>query len=459
MRGVAVARKHPAYIACRDSGVEWLGNVPSSWGVVSLKRAASAERPITYGIVQCGPNVSPSGIPYIRPVDMQDERGVVVGDLQHTTPEIAGPYARASLRPGDIVVSIGPSFGKVMVVPFELMGANLTQGTARVAAAEGVEGRFLFWVLRSPHAWAHWDSGCAGATFRALTLSLLGETPVPLPPLPEQRAIAAFLDRETAKIDTLVLKKERLLELLDEQRTALISRAVTKGLDPDVPMKDSGVEWLGAVPEGWEVVRLQYAARLESGHTPDKKVPEYWDGGDIPWVSLNDTGYLRDHDYIHETAHRITREGLAHSSARLLPPGTVVFSRDATIGRCGITVGQMTVSQHFIGWVCGSALVPEYLLRVLRSMVPELESLTTGATLRTIGMPAVKRLVIPLPPLSAQRQILAYLDRETARIDALKAKIQRAIDLLKEYRTALISAAVTGKIDVRGEVTDSTAPP
>ena len=117
-------------------------------------------------------------------------------------------------------------------------------------------------------------------------------------PAGEQRAIAAFLDRETARIDALVAKKERLIELLQEKRTALITRAVTKGLDPNVPMKDSGVEWLGQIPAHWEVERIKWSARMESGHTPDKKVESYWRGGDIPWVSLADTGQLREADYI-----------------------------------------------------------------------------------------------------------------------------------------------------------------
>jgi type I restriction enzyme S subunit len=249
-------RRFKPYSSYKDSSVEWLEETPAHWAVLSLKRVVDPARPVTYGIVQCGPDV-PDGIPCIRPVDMADEGGVDPGALQRTAPEIAAAYSRSTIRPGDIVVSIGPSFGKAMVVPEALDGANLTQGTARVAPARGVFDRFLFWALRSAAARQAWDSHCSGATFRALTLEILASCEVVLPPPDEQRAIAAFLDRETARIDALVAKKERLIELLQEKRTALITRAVTRGLDPSVPMKDSGVEWLGQIPAHWEVNRLK----------------------------------------------------------------------------------------------------------------------------------------------------------------------------------------------------------
>jgi len=270
--------------------------------------------------------------------------------------------------------------------------------------------------------------------------------------IPEQRAIAAFLDRETARIDKLVKKKERLIELLLEKRSALITCAVTKGLDPSVPMKDSGVEWLGEIPTHWELERIKWAARLESGHTPDKKVESYWQSGDIPWVSLADTEQLREVDYIANTAVMTTSDGIAHSSAHILPERTVLFSRDASIGLCAITNAGVAVSQHFIGWVCGPRIRPEYLLFVLRSMTQELERLTMGATVRTIGMPDVKSLSTPMPPVSEQEEIILYVHQNRSRIDALVGKVRDAIKQLKEFRSAIISAAVTGKIDVREEV-------
>ena len=214
-------------------------------------------------------------------------------------------------------------------------------------------------------------------------------------------------------------------------------------------MKDSGVEWLGEIPAHWEVKRVKWAARMESGHTPDKKVDAYWNDGDVPWVSLSDTGHLKDHDYISDTEYYTNELGLRNSSARLLPPHSVIFSRDATIGLCAITERPMAVSQHYIAWICHERLLPEYLLRVFGAMHEELVRLTMGATLRTIGMPDVHTLTMPLPTLAEQDRIVAFVRKETIAIDALIAKAGQAIDHLNEYRSALISAAVTGKIDVR----------
>ena len=181
---------------------------------------------------------------------------------------------------------------------------------------------------------------------------------IPWPSVREKIAIAKFLDSETGKIDDLITKQERLIELLQEKRQAVISHAVTKGLNPDAPMKDSGVEWLGEVPEHWSCKKIKHIARMESGHTPDRKVEAYWVNCEIPWVSLNDTGFLKDNDYITDTAYFINELGIQNSSARLLPERVVVFSRDATIGRCAITTRPMAVSQHFIAWVCGEEVSP-----------------------------------------------------------------------------------------------------
>lgn len=185
----------------------------------------------------------------------------------------------------------------------------------------------------------------------------------------EQRAIADFLDRETAKIDTLVAKKRTLIERLKEKRTALISRTVTRGLpldtaraaglDPHPKLNPSGIDWLGAVPAYWEISRIKYVAKIESGHTPSRSVDEYWIDCTIPWVSLNDSGYLRTHDYITDTVYQINELGLANSSARMLPARTVVFSRDATVGLCAIATRPMAVSQHFVAYLCGPRLLPD----------------------------------------------------------------------------------------------------
>ncbi|RYY22757.1 MAG: restriction endonuclease subunit S [Sphingomonadales bacterium] len=266
----------------------------------------------------------------------------------------------------------------------------------------------------------------------------------------EQAAIVTFLNTETSKIDALVAEQEELMALLKEKRQAVISHAVTKGLDPTVPMKGSGVEWLGDVPAHWEVRRVKDVAKLESGHTPSKSVPEYWVDCNIPWVSLNDSKQLAKVDYISDTEIQINALGLENSSARILPAGAVVFTRDATIGLAAITTRPMAVSQHLIAWLPKSEIDALYLLRVFNAMRENLDSYTTGATLKTIGMPAVRTLNTPVPPLEEQQLIAFHIKESCEKLESLIADVKKATNLLGERRSALISAAVTGKIDVRG---------
>ncbi len=196
-----------------------------------LKRLVDPVRPITYGIVQAGPEFE-GGIPYIRPADMTDETGVKdFASIKRTNPDIAHQYRRSSVKTGDLVVSIGPSFGKVMEVPRELDGANLTQGTARVSPGSNLEKRFAFWCLRSQHCYSQWEASTGGATFRALNLGPLAETRIPLPDLPTQRAIADFLDLETARLQQIQVTTQQSIDRLKEYRSALITAAVTGQID------------------------------------------------------------------------------------------------------------------------------------------------------------------------------------------------------------------------------------
>lgn len=308
------------------------------------------------------------------------------------------------------------------------------------------------YLLRSANYLSEYNRHIRGSTTydRSVRKEDFHQIPMFLPPLDEQRAIAAYLDGETARIDALVAAKRRLIGLLREKRAALISQAVTRGLDAGVAMRESGVPWLGVIPAHWQVKRLKYVAELATGHTPSRSVPEYWENCTIPWVSLNDVGFLKDHDYIDQTTNLINELGLANSSARLLPAGTVILSRDATVGRCSILVRPMATAQHFVNWICGDSILPEYLLMVFRGpMQQEFERLTMGATIRTIGMPDVGSFVVPVPPIGEQQAIVAELSEGRRRIDTLIAAIERQIDNLREYRSAVIAAAVTGQCDVR----------
>jgi len=467
-------RSWPCYPAYKDSGITTLGEVPVHWGVKRLKYVARLE----YGEALSAQDREPGDIPVFG------SNGIV------------GEHSRANTLAPCLVVGRKGSFGKVVLsdVPSFVIDTAYFIDRSRTVQ----EFRWLYYSLLCLRLdEISQDTGVPGLSSTSATLTraqptksglTLGEqrttsrrpspaiseictkrtttkcrcstrelahnSPMPVPPLPEQRAIAAFLDRETARLDALVTAKERLIALLQEKRDALINHAVTRGLDPAASMKDSGVSWLGEIPEHWEVKRTKYVARLESGHTPSRQHPEYWVNCTIPWVSLADVWQLRDglREYVEDTSEYVSELGIANSSARLLPAGTVIVSRTASVGFSGIMARPMATTKDFANWVCGPYVRSEYLLYVFRSMEHEFRRLTMGSTHQTIYMPDIGSFTTPVPPLSEQDAIVAHIRLETGKIDALTSKVKRHIDKLKEYRAALISAAATGKIDVRDQV-------
>ncbi len=442
---------HP-YAAYKPSGIDWLGEVPEHWEVRRLKTTVRACINGTWGSEATGDE---DDIICIRVADFDRTRDRV-RDARLTVRAVpSGDRRGRLLEQGDLLLEKSgcgelQPVGKVVLYDLTIPAVS-SNFIARMPVAQDCDSNFLCYLHDALYSGRVNTRSIKQTTgIQNLDSDAYLNERVGIPPLSEQQHIANLLDQETAKIDITIAKYERLKALLQEKRQALISHAVTKGLDPDAPMKDSGVEWLGEIPVHWEVSRLKFVAQLESGHTPSRTVAEYWENCSVPWVSLKDLGYLRANDYVLDTTDYINELGLANSSARILPAGTVVLSRDATVGRCGILGREMATSQHFVNWICGARLIPEYLLLIFRGpMQREFERLTMGATLRTIGMPEVNGFVVPVPPISEQRRLVAYVRDEAMRINEGVERIERAIDLLREHRTSLISAAVTGKIDVR----------
>ena len=285
------------------------------------------------------------------------------------------------------------------------------------------------------------------------------------PPLPEQQAIAAFLDRETAKIDALVAEQERLIALLAEKRQAIISHAVTKGLNPDAPMKDSGIEWLGEVPEHWEVKRLKSVIiSIEQGWSPQcesfpVETPDEW--GVLKVGCVNGGKFNpgenktlpRDLQPLPELSIAAGDLMISRANTRELVGSAAVVEKDyPNLLLCD--------KLYRVRLKPGTAL-PFYLARYLSigKVRGQIELRTSGASdsMQNISQGTITELCFAAPPVEEQLDIVAHLDRETTRLDALAQEAQRAIELLKERRAALISAAVTGKIDVRGLVDKEAA--
>lgn len=277
----------------------------------------------------------------------------------------------------------------------------------------------------------------------------LGDLVAEIPQPATQHAIAEYLDRETAQIDTLISKQKQLIATLLERRQALLERTVGNGL-ARCDMKPSTLSWISEVPDHWQVANIRRFAQMKTGHTPSRSKPEYWENTTIPWFTLADVWQLRDGTrmYLGETASKVSELGLANSAAELLPERTVVLSRTASVGFAGVMPVPMATSQDFWNWVCCPQLHPEYLVYVFRAMHNEFRSLMIGSTHKTIYQPVAASIRIPVPPMDDQHRIVAYLGEQTAKIDVLIAKTERFIELAKERRAALITTVVTGQLDV-----------
>jgi len=441
-------KSYPSY---KGSGVEWLGEIPAHWEVKRLKRVLAA--PLKYGANEPAELDDP-GLPrYVRITDVDESDGLRNETFKSLPVEIAREYI---LREGDLLFArSGATAGKTFLYR-KSWGACAYAGyliRARLDSSMACP-EFIRYFTASMSYWQWIASTFIQATIQNVSAERYASLSLPLPSVAEQHAIAAFLDGGTAKIDALIAKKERLLDLLQEKRTALITQAVTKGLDLNVSMKASGIEWLGKIPAHWDVMKTKYAASLRSGHTPSRQHPEYWENCTIPWFGLADVWQIRSGhtDYVFETNEKISSIGLANSAACLLPKGTVILSRTASVGFSAIMNTPMATTQDYVNWICGESLIPEFLLYVFRAMTREFERLMMGSTHQTIYMPDAARFVCPIPPLGEQRKIVTFIREQIGAIDKLIEKVHAAINHLREYRAALISAAVTGKIDVRGDL-------
>ena len=373
---------------------------------------------------------------------MTDANGVTdIRALQRTTREIADQYRRSSVAPGDIVMSIGPSFGKVMVVPVELDGANLTQGTARLAPDSQVDARWLYWFLQSKPAREFWESSVGGATFRALNLGPLGATPVPEVPVEEQRRIADFLDDQVARIDRLHAETIVQRTLVEERRSAAIVRTLLAGgtLLGRAPWFTGLPDTIAAVPlrAMWNVIDCKH------------RTPNYQDEG-IPVVSPGDikpgrldlscaTRFVNETDYLDlaDDLRRCRRGDLVYSrNASAGIPAYVDTDEPFTMGQdvCRITSRQN--SQLFLA----------YALQHLTG--PQLDSVRVGSTFTRINVDEIKNLRIPNYDVETQQGLADECDRSAAHHDEWLAALNARSGQLEERKRALITAVVTGELDV-----------
>ncbi len=434
----------PRYENYKDSGVEWLGDVPEHWDVKRLKQVCEV----------FPSNVDKKTYENETPVLLCNYTDVYYNE--NITPQIDFMAATASadqikkftLRGGDTIITkdseTADDIAIAAYVPQDMPGVICGYHLSMIRPREATCGAFMKRLFDSIYV----KSCCAvyanGLTRVGLGQYALDNLEMPFPPKSEQQTIAAFLDCETAKIDALITEQQRLIELLKEKRQAVISHAITTGLNPDVPMKDSGVEWLGEVPEHWETVRL--GALFKETAEPGND--------ELPVLSVSIHNGVSDREFEDDELERKVVRSEDRSKYKRVKVGDLVYNMmRAWQGGFGTVVVPGMVSPAYVVARPTRQIRADFIEQLLRTQqaVEELRRNSRGVTDFRLRLywSEFKPIKVALPSIKEQHDIMEFLDRETAKFDELTTEAERAINFLQEHRMALISAAVTGKIDVR----------
>ncbi len=430
----------PRYPAYKPSGLKWLGEVPEHWEVLPLKRLS---RLLTEKTEHRD-----------NPVALENIEGWT-GRFFETDSEFQGDGV--AFESGDILFGkLRPYLAKVY------LATNRGQAIGDfhvIHPLEILNPRFLQFTLLTRELIDLVNGSTFGAKMPRASWDFLGSLQLSTPPLDEQLAITSFLDRETAKIDDLIAQQQRLIELLQEKRQAVISHAVTKGLDPDAPMKDSGVDWLGEVPEHWGLVRLKHAAK-------DKVAGPY--GASLTKSMYTRAGYRVYGqqqvipDDFEKGDYYIDNDKYEEMKRYSVSPGDILISVMGTVGKVAVVpdgVEPGIINPRLVRYHLRDLLIPRFAQRLLLS-TPFQEKIlleAKGATMDGLNMQILGDLVLPVPPRAEQEAILDRLLGSMASFDAISSSTEHSVLLLRERRSALISAAVTGQIDVRGLAPEADA--
>ena len=437
----------PRYPNYKDSGVKWLGEVPGHWEVLPCRtivheRTAKNEGAARIDYLSLMANIGV--IPYAEKGDVGNKKPEDVSKCKIVT---RGDFVINSMNYGIGSYGLSDYDGVCSSVYIVLKPQN-----------DVVESRFAFRIFENRSFQTYAQSFGNGILKHrcAINWDILKPIGVGVPPIAEQKAILAFLDRETAKIDELVAEQRRLMGLLKEKRSAVISHAVTQGLNPHAPMKPSGIEWLGDVPKHWEVKPLKYSiTKIEQGWSPQC---ESEPAEESEWGVLKvGCGNRDEFDSTEQKKLPLDIQPLLNYEIKT---GDILMSRGNTLELVGMAIFVEQVRPRLL--LCDllyrflakpERALGKFIVLSLRSpnirFQIERDATGTSSTMKKISQGTIREFIIALPPLDEQALIVDFINAETAKLDTLTTETQRAIALLQERRTALISAAVTGQIDVR----------
>ena len=452
------------YDSYKYSGIEWIGDLPSNWQIKRIKHTTYVKGRIGWQGMRSDEFLESSDSYVVTGTDFM--KGLVKWDTCYQVPlERYEEDPFIQLREGDLLITKDGTIGKIAVVKDIPKIATLNSGVFLTRPLfDSYVPEFMYWILYSEVFKTFYDYNKSGSTIQHLYQNVFNEFMFPLPTIKEQTAIVNYLDHKTTQIDRLIAKKEQFIKLLEEERVAVINQAVTKGLDPTVSMKDSGIEWLGEIPEHWDVKKLKFIksniknAFVDGPFGSNLKTEHFVENGDV---------YVIDSGLITSGVFHKKREMKTITNHHF---ETVLRSEckqnDIIIAKIGANFGMSGIlpklDKHSL--VSGNTLkltVNEKLydlklvhLQLLNLKTQgEIDLLVKGSAQPALSMGVMSDLPFVIPnSLDEQVKIRNYILNQHQRIDELISKSQEEIELLKEYKTALISEVVTGKVDVRDEV-------
>jgi type I restriction enzyme, S subunit len=394
---------------------------------IKLRRAAELK------VRRCEDN----SLPYVGLENVESKTGRYLEGMNEMPDAVANEFV-----PGDVLFGkLRPYLAKSLVPDFH----GRCSGELLVLHPKGLVSRFLHYWLLSDETISAVSASTYGAKMPRAEWDFIGNLKIPTPPLPTQRRIAAYLDRETARIDSLVAEKEALLRLLEEKRASLISHAVTRGLNPKAKLKPSGIPWLGDVPEHWSVLPLKrVTTTIKTGTTPN--TDDVTDQGDFDWYTPGDFG----HDiHLAPSKRRIFRESESFDSLRVFPAETILFvGIGATLGKCSVSRTECSANQQINAIVPNRETNSIFLCLSLRAQAEGIRLMANASTIGILNQERTSAIPIAVPPPIEQSAIAAECLRISKATDLAIADIQTSVHLLREKRTSHISAAVTGEMAV-----------
>lgn len=440
------------YNSYKDSGIAWIGEIPSEWKVCRYKNLC---------IIQSGSPFDSSKFSNVEGFPLIRIRDITSGRIETY---YEGEYSDEFIvHKGDLLVGMDGDFN---VRIWQNNDALLNQRCCRIFANNDVDQTFIYFTL--PYILERINKLAYSTTVKHLSTTDLYDSFIMLPSLKEQHSIASFLDTKCGEIDSLISLQEEMISELQAYKQSVITEAVTKGLDPNAKMnccasrekndacisssetqpaierkfKDSGVEWIGEIPEGWEVLALKRIFKIIAGATPKSENEAYWDG-DIAWITPAD--YKTEQKYVSFGRRNLSEQGYHACSTVLLPKGSIVFSKRAPIGLVAITERELCTNQGCLGCVPIRDVSNVFMYYLLSVYTEQFELYGSGTTFKEISANNFANFKLMLPPLSEQQAIASYLDAKTSQIDSLISLKQQKIDELKDYKKSIIYEYVTGK--------------